>query len=124
MPWEYRKEFWAMYGQTRERPPLYPFSAEPIDEFVKSYAGKADVPIFASKLVVPVILLTTSPLFLKGRQSVFKVFAADSFAVCSQRELLSPGNLRSIISADCKRRMSLPQNTLKRTASLGITGGR
>jgi len=65
MPWNIAKEFWAMYDKPQTERPLYPFSAEPIDEFVKSYAGKADVPIFASKLVVPVIYINDLPSTLK-----------------------------------------------------------
>jgi hypothetical protein len=65
MPWNIAKEFWAMYDKPEKERPLYPFSAEPIDEFVKSYAGKTDVPIFASKLVVPVIYINDLPIFLK-----------------------------------------------------------
>jgi len=55
VPWNIAKEFWQLYDKPPSERPLYPFSAEPIDEFVKSYAGKKDVPIFDSKLVVPVV---------------------------------------------------------------------
>src|SRR6185295_18998693 len=45
--------------------PLYPFNAEPIAEIVQQYKGAHDVPIFASKLIVPVIYLNNLPEYLK-----------------------------------------------------------
>jgi len=65
MPWNIPKEFWALYGKPPAERPLYPFSAEPMDEFVKAYSGKREVPIFASKLVVPVIYINDLPELLK-----------------------------------------------------------
>src|SRR5206468_4301779 len=50
LPWNITKEFWQLYDKPAAERPVYPFNAEPIDEFVKSYAGKRDVPIFDSKL--------------------------------------------------------------------------
>ncbi|HKQ53678.1 MAG TPA: hypothetical protein VJT74_14985, partial [Pyrinomonadaceae bacterium] len=66
MPWNINKEFWKLYDQTppAERP-LYPFNAEPVEEFVKQYKGATDVPLFSSKLVVPVIRLNDLPEYLK-----------------------------------------------------------
>src|SRR6185436_2927597 len=65
MPWNITKEFWSMYDKPPDQRPLYPFHAEPIDEFVKTFAGKRDVPIFSSRLVVPVIYLNDVPQLLK-----------------------------------------------------------
>src|SRR6266704_3227132 len=55
MPWNIAKEFWQLYDKPSAERPLHPFNAEPVDEFVKAYAGKHDVPIFDSRLIAPVI---------------------------------------------------------------------
>lgn len=65
MPWNIAKEFWSLYDKPASERPLYPFNAEPIEEFVKNYAGAREVPIFDSKLVVPVIYLNNLPEYLK-----------------------------------------------------------
>ncbi|HUQ34485.1 MAG TPA: hypothetical protein VM095_20355 [Pyrinomonadaceae bacterium] len=66
MPWNIAKEFWELYDkQPPAERPLYPFNAEPIEEFVKTYKGAQDVPIFKSKLVVPVIYINDLPVYLK-----------------------------------------------------------
>ena len=65
MPWNIAKEFWQLYDKPPAERPLYPFHAEPIDEFVKAYAGKRDVPIFSSKLVVPTVYINDLPELLK-----------------------------------------------------------
>jgi hypothetical protein len=65
MPWNITPEFWAMYDKPPAERPLYPFNAEPIDEFVQKYKGARDVPIFSSKLVVPVIYINVLPEALK-----------------------------------------------------------
>jgi hypothetical protein len=66
MPWNISKEFWKLYDKTPpEERPLYPFNAEPIEEFVKKYKGARDVPIFNSKLVVPVIYINDLPEYMK-----------------------------------------------------------
>jgi hypothetical protein len=66
MPWNITKEFWKLYDATPpEERPLYPFHAEPIEEFVKKYKGARDVPLFSSKLVVPVIYINDLPEYLK-----------------------------------------------------------
>ena len=65
MPWNIAKEFWQLYDKPEAERPLYPFHAEPIEEFVKKYKGDRDVPIFSSKLVVPVIYLPHLPEYLK-----------------------------------------------------------
>src|SRR2546421_404130 len=43
MPWNIAKDFWRLYDKPPNQRPLYPFSAEPIDEFVKTYSGKREV---------------------------------------------------------------------------------
>ena len=65
MPWNIAKEFWQLYDKPTTERPLYPFNAEPIDEFVKAYSGKRDVPIFSSKLVVPAVYINDLPELLK-----------------------------------------------------------
>ena len=65
MPWNIAKEFWQLYDKPPGERPLYPFNAEPIDEFVKAYSGKRDVPIFDSKLVVPTVYINDLPELLK-----------------------------------------------------------
>jgi hypothetical protein len=64
MPWNIAKEFWQLYQKPPAERPLYPFHAEPIDEFVKAYAGKRDIPIFSSKLVVPTVYINDLPELL------------------------------------------------------------
>ncbi|HEX3282989.1 MAG TPA: hypothetical protein VHR36_17260 [Pyrinomonadaceae bacterium] len=65
MPWNIAPEFWALYDKPPAERPLYPFNAEPLDEFVQKYKGARDVPIFSSKLVVPVIYINALPEALK-----------------------------------------------------------
>ncbi len=65
MPWNIASEFWPLYDKPPQERPLYPFNAEPIEEFVKMYKGARDVPIFHSKLVVPVIYINQLPGLLK-----------------------------------------------------------
>lgn len=68
MPWNISTQFWTLYDKTQpEERPLYPFNAEPIEEFVKKYKGAKDVPIFASKFIVPVIYINDlAALFKEG----------------------------------------------------------
>ena len=68
MPWNIAPEFWPLYDKPPAERPLYPFNAEPIEEFVKKYAGARDVPIFDSKFVVPVIYINDLPCVSKGGQ--------------------------------------------------------
>jgi hypothetical protein len=77
MPWNIAKEFWQVYDKPIAERPLYPFNAEPIDEFVKAYSGKRDVPIFASKLVVPVVYINDLPELLK-EGSAFRRYLAET----------------------------------------------
>ncbi len=65
MPWNIAKEFWQLYDKPPAERPLYPFNAEPIDEFVKAYSDKRDLPIFSSKLVVPTVYINDLPMLLK-----------------------------------------------------------
>ena len=65
MPWNVAKEFWPLLDKPEAERPLYPFNAEPIEEFVAKYKGTRDVPLFQSKLVVPVIYINNVPEYLK-----------------------------------------------------------
>ncbi|HEY0350084.1 MAG TPA: hypothetical protein VGC60_18255 [Pyrinomonadaceae bacterium] len=77
MPWNIAKEFWQLYDKPAAERSLYPFNAEPIDEFLKSYAGKRDVPIFNSKLIAPVIYINDLPELLKDG-SAFRRYLAET----------------------------------------------
>lgn len=67
VPWNIAKEFWSLYEKLPAERPLYPFNAEPLDQFVATYKGARDVPIFQSKLIVPVIYLNdVRELFKEG----------------------------------------------------------
>lgn len=65
MPWNIAKEFWPLYDKPADERPLYPFHAEPIDQFVATYKGVREVPLFQSKLVVPVVYINNIPDYLK-----------------------------------------------------------
>ncbi|MFN2531144.1 MAG: hypothetical protein ABR555_07600 [Pyrinomonadaceae bacterium] len=65
MPWNIAKEFWSLYDKPPPERPLYPFNAEPIEEFAQKYKGVREVPIFQSQLVVPVVYLNDVPAYLK-----------------------------------------------------------
>lgn len=65
MPWNIAKEFWPLLNKPAEERPLYPFNAEPIEAFIAKYKGARDVPLFQSKLVVPVIYINNVPEYLK-----------------------------------------------------------
>ena len=54
-----------LYDKPAAERPLYPFNAEPIEQFVQKYKGARDVPLFSSKLVVPVIYINNLPEYLK-----------------------------------------------------------
>ncbi|HMH42468.1 MAG TPA: hypothetical protein VK557_03215, partial [Pyrinomonadaceae bacterium] len=77
MPWNIAKDFWKLYDKPANERPLYPFNAEPIDEFVKTYAGKRDVPIFDSKLIAPVVYINDLPELLKDG-SGFRRYLAET----------------------------------------------
>jgi hypothetical protein len=65
MPWNISKEFWPLYDKPSAERPLYPFNAEPFDQFVAKYKGEREVPIFASRLVVPVVYIPNLPEYFK-----------------------------------------------------------
>jgi hypothetical protein len=65
MPWNIAKEFWPLLDKPAAERPLYPFNAEPIDAFVAKYKGEREVPLFQSKLVVPVVYINNVPEYLK-----------------------------------------------------------
>jgi hypothetical protein len=65
MPWNINTAFWAMYDKPVDQRPLYPFHAESVDAFVEKYKGVRDVPIFQSKLIVPVVYINNLPEYLK-----------------------------------------------------------
>ena len=65
MPWNIAKEFWPLYDKPVEERPLYPFNAEPIEQFVATYKGAREVPLFQSKLVVPVVYINNVHEYLK-----------------------------------------------------------
>ncbi|HKG79227.1 MAG TPA: hypothetical protein VKA78_07405, partial [Pyrinomonadaceae bacterium] len=65
MPWNIAREFWPLSDKPVAERPLYPFNAEPIDQFIATYRGARDVPLFQSKLVVPVIYINDLPEYLK-----------------------------------------------------------
>ncbi|HYV25145.1 MAG TPA: hypothetical protein VE969_07890 [Pyrinomonadaceae bacterium] len=77
MPWNIARDFWQTYDKPPAERPLYPFNAEPVDEFVKAYAGKREVPIFDSKLVTPVIYINDMPALLKDG-SAFRRYLAET----------------------------------------------
>lgn len=79
MPWNIAKEFWQMYDKPPAERPLYPFNAEPLEEFVKSYAGKREVPIFDSKLVAPVVYIDDLAALLKDG-SAFRRYLTETKA--------------------------------------------
>ncbi len=66
MPWNIAKEFWPLLDKPAAERPLYPFNAEPIEAFIAKYKGERDVPLFQSKLVVPVVYINNVPEYLKS----------------------------------------------------------
>ena len=65
MPWNITPEFWKLYDQPTAERPLYPFNAEPIEDFVRKYKGAREVPFFSSRFMVPVIYINNLPAYLK-----------------------------------------------------------
>ncbi len=65
MPWNIAKEYWAQYDNPPNERVMFPFNAEPVEQFVAKYKGSKDVPIFQSKLVVPVIYISNLAEYLK-----------------------------------------------------------
>ena len=77
IPWNINKEFWQRYDKPASERSLYPFNAEPVDEFIKAYAGKREVPIFDSKLIAPVVYINDLPELLK-EGSGFRRYLAET----------------------------------------------
>ena len=65
MPWNINTSFWTLYDKPTDQRPLYPFHTESLDAFVEKYKGARDVPIFQSKLIVPVVYINNLPEYLK-----------------------------------------------------------
>jgi len=65
MPWNIAREFWPLLEKPEAERPLYPFHAEPLDAFIEKYKGDRNVPLFSSKLVIPVIFISDLPQYLK-----------------------------------------------------------
>ncbi|MDQ3649144.1 MAG: hypothetical protein M3458_02465 [Acidobacteriota bacterium] len=65
MPWNISMKFWESYDKPPAERLLYPFHAEAIDEFVAKYKGAREVPLFDSKMVVPVIYINDLATLLK-----------------------------------------------------------
>ena len=65
MPWNISPEFWKLYDKPESERPVFPFNAEPIEDFVQKYKGDRDVPIFKSRLVVPVIYINNLGEYLQ-----------------------------------------------------------
>jgi hypothetical protein len=65
MPWNVSEEFWAWYDRPAAERPLYPFHAERPELFAEKYKGAREVPLFSSKLVVPVVYINHLPKHLK-----------------------------------------------------------
>lgn len=65
LPWNISPEFWKLYERPPAERPLYPFHAEPLEEFITRYKGAQDVPIFSSPLIAPVIYINDLPALLR-----------------------------------------------------------
>src|SRR4029079_4340100 len=65
MPWNIAKEYWANYDKPQTDRVLFPFNAEPLDQFINKYKGTNEVPLFQSKFVVPVIYINNLPEYLR-----------------------------------------------------------
>jgi hypothetical protein len=65
MPWNIAKEFWTLYEKPVQERPVYPFHAEPVEAFIEKYKGAREVPLFDSKLVMPVIYINDLPQYLR-----------------------------------------------------------
>src|SRR5882724_9311701 len=110
MPWNIAKEFWQLYDRPANERSLYPFNAEPIDEFLKSYGGKRDVPIFNSKLIAPVVYINDLPELLKDG-SAFRRYLAETkapFAV-----LINYGSANFASDADAQAAWKLLNGELR-----------
>jgi hypothetical protein len=110
MPWNIGKDFWQLYDKPPAERPLYPFNAEPIDEFVKAYSGKREVPIFDSKLIAPTVYINDLPELLKDG-SAFRRYLAETkspFAV-----LINYGTANFASDADAQAAWKLLNGELR-----------
>ncbi len=110
MPWNITKEFWQLYDKQPVERPLYPFNAEAVDEFVKTYSGKRQVPIFDSKLIVPVIYINDLPELLKAG-STFRRYLGETqspFAI-----LINYGTANFLSDADAQAALNLLNGELR-----------
>src|SRR6266496_3431932 len=110
MPWNITKEFWRLYDKQPAERPLYPFNAEAVDEFVKTYSGKRQVPIFDSKLIVPVIYINDLPELLKAG-STFRRYLGETqspFAI-----LINYGTANFLSDADAQAALNLLNGELR-----------
>ncbi|HEV2763096.1 MAG TPA: hypothetical protein VGV38_08880 [Pyrinomonadaceae bacterium] len=74
MPWNISKKFWEDYEKPQAERVLYPFHVEGavMDAFVEKYRGAREVPLFSSKLVVPVVYVNDLPQLLKEGSAFLK----------------------------------------------------
>ncbi|HYP53316.1 MAG TPA: hypothetical protein VEQ42_07230 [Pyrinomonadaceae bacterium] len=74
MPWNVSKRFWEDYEKPPAERMLFPFHVEgPLMEaFLAKYKGAREVPLFASKLVVPVVYVNDLPQLLKEGSAFLK----------------------------------------------------
>lgn len=110
MPWNITKDFWPLYEKPAEQRPLYPFHAEPVDEFIKAYAGKRDVPIFSSKLIVPVVYINDLAALL-NEGSPFRRYLRETrapFAI-----LINYGSANFASEAEAQAALSLLNGELR-----------
>jgi hypothetical protein len=65
MPWNIAPAFWAQLDKPPAERSLYPFNAETPEQYVETYKGAKEAPIFSSPLVVPVVHVNELPALLK-----------------------------------------------------------
>jgi len=65
MPWNIAKEFWRCMTNRRKNGLYTRLVLNRSTSLLRVMPAKADVPIFASKLVVPVVYINDLPVFLK-----------------------------------------------------------
>ena len=113
MPWNIAKEFWPLLDKPAAERPLYPFNAEPIEEFVAKYKGAREVPLFQSKLVVPVIYINEAPEYLKEGSPFLRYIRETKVAVRDPHKLR-----RCKVERDrCSGRMATAQWRTERSVS-------
>ncbi|MDT7604047.1 MAG: hypothetical protein QOF61_2044 [Acidobacteriota bacterium] len=65
IPWNISNEFWSSLDKPPAERSLFPFNAETPENYVATYKGARDVPIFSSPLVVPAIHINDLPKLLQ-----------------------------------------------------------